>query len=363
MKVLFIARATLYTDRGGDTVQILETAKELRRLDVEVDVRLTNEDIQYSTYELIHFFNLIRPADMLKHISRSAKPFVVSTIFVDYSEYERRGRKGLTGMLFRFFSSDQIEYLKVLARWVLKGERVVSPVYLFWGQRRSVRYIMKHAARLLPNSQNEYRRLELSYKLSPRYAVITNGIDPEIFVAGPETLERNNNVVLCVGRIEGRKNQLNLIRAVAGTDFELIIVGSAAVNQKKYYEACIQAAAGNVRFIPAVQQEELLKFYRSAKVHVLASWFETTGLSSLEAAIMGCNVVITDKGDAREYFGSDAWYCDPDSPASIRNAILEAAANKPNEDLIQKIITCYNWKRAAVETKGEYLAILRNATQ
>jgi glycosyltransferase involved in cell wall biosynthesis len=63
-------------------------------------------------------------------------------------------------------------------------------------------------------------------------------------------------------------------------------------------------------------------------VHVLASWFETTGLVSLEAAMMDCNVVVTKKGDTVEYFSDMAYYCEPDDINSIRNAI-EKAYNNP----------------------------------
>ena len=47
MRVLFIARSTLYKDRGGDTVQVLQTAEQLRKLQIEVDVKLTNDVIGY----------------------------------------------------------------------------------------------------------------------------------------------------------------------------------------------------------------------------------------------------------------------------------------------------------------------------
>ena len=37
MKVLFIVRSTLFTAKGGDTIQVEETASELRKTGVEVD--------------------------------------------------------------------------------------------------------------------------------------------------------------------------------------------------------------------------------------------------------------------------------------------------------------------------------------
>ena len=61
-------------------------------------------------------------------------------------------------------------------------------------------------------------------------------------------------------------------------------------------------ASKNVISFDHIPQQELVQYYQKAKVHILPSWFETTGLSSLEAAAMGCNIVITDKGDTKEYF-------------------------------------------------------------
>ncbi|HEX2548556.1 MAG TPA: glycosyl transferase family 1, partial [Gammaproteobacteria bacterium] len=93
MKVLLISRATLFSDSGGDTVQILNTASHLKKLGLSIDIKLTNEVIDYNQYDLFHFFNIIRPADILKHINKISKPFVISTIFVQYGEYEKLARK------------------------------------------------------------------------------------------------------------------------------------------------------------------------------------------------------------------------------------------------------------------------------
>ena len=99
-------------------------------------------------------------------------------------------------------------------------------------------------------------------------------------------------------------------------------------------------------------------YYRVAKVHVLASWMETTGLSSLEAGRAGCNLVITDKGDTREYFGDMAFYCDPGSEASIRDAVLRAHAVPVCTALSDRIKDQFNWRKAAEVTMDAYLQVL-----
>ncbi|MDP4128773.1 MAG: glycosyltransferase [Bacteroidota bacterium] len=358
MKVLFITRATLFNDQGGDTIQALETAKHLEKLHIQADVKLTNEIIDYSGYDLIHFFNIIRPAAILKHISKTDKPYVVSTIFVDYSEFETKARTGMARFLFSLFNADQIEYLKAMARWFKNGEAPGSFRYLWWGHKKSVRHVIRHSRALLPNSESEYKRLVAHYAVQHNYYTIPNAINQQLFIRPGENLNRDEQMVICVGRIEGRKNQLNLIRAVKGTAYSLKIIGAGASNQKGYLKLCKEEAGSNVEFINSMPQHDLIHIYSKAKVHVLASWFETTGLSSLEAGVMGCNLVITDKGDTREYFGQDVWYCDPASPESILSAIQAASVAPVNNLLIKRINTLYTWENAAVKTRDAYDQIL-----
>lgn len=362
MKILFIARASLYTNSGGDTMQIVNTAHHLRALGIGVDIELTDKAIDYSGYDLLHFFNIIRPADILSHIKRSGKPFVVSTIFVDYSETEKNSAGSFRKLLTRFISGDGIEYLKVIARMVRNKEKIGSLQYLLKGHRRSVKQVIKQAALLLPNSKSEYLRLVTQYTIQQQYRVIPNGIDTAIFnfpVNNPVT--RENDMVICVARIEPLKNQLRLIQALnESKKFRLFIIGSPSANHLQYYEECRRIAAGNVSFISKLPQTALLEYYLRSKVHVLPSWFETTGLSTLEAAAMGCNIVITDKGDTREYFQDYGYYCDPGSSASIREAIEKAAANSVNPALTDLIRSRYTWQQAAEKTFDAYKEILSN---
>jgi glycosyltransferase involved in cell wall biosynthesis len=364
MNILFISRATLFSNPGGDTIQIINTAECLRKLGVQIDIRLTNEPIDYSQFDLIHFFNIIRPSDILHHIKRSRKPYVVSTIFVDYYEYEKKNSKGIRKFIARFFSSDTIEYLKILTRSLVNNEKIISPSYIFLGQNRSVKKVISGARMLLPNSENEYRRLVSQYKIIQNYKIIPNGINDSLFRHTEEIMTpKEDDLVICVARIEPLKNQLNLINALNDTRFRLLIIGKPSINQKEYYIKCKERAANNISFIGHIPQEELVKYYAKAKIHVLPSWFETTGLSSLEAGAMGCTLVITDKGDTREYFEDFAFYCDPSSIESIFDSVNKAAAAKNDRRLQQKIFSQYTWSNAARLTLQAYNEILHKKTQ
>jgi glycosyltransferase involved in cell wall biosynthesis len=358
MKVAFISRASLFSDKGGDTIQLVNTAAELRMLGVTVDIFLADQKPDYNSYDLLHFFNIIRPDDILPHINRSRLPFVVSTIFVDYSEYEKKARQGPSAFLFRFLSPNLIEYLKALARFIVNGVKIQSGYFLLNGQKKSIRKIARMTQMLLPNSKSEYERLSRAYDIQKRYEIIPNGIDKNLFTPGISEIQRDEQLILCVARIEGRKNQLNLIRAIVHTPYRLVLIGAVATNQMDYYEQCKQAAGPNIEFIDFLEQKLLLDYYRKAKVHVLPSWFETTGLSSLEAAAMGCNIVITRKGDAYEYFENDAYYCDPESTDSIFQAIDQAARNKIPLGLSSKVLNQFTWEIAAKKTMEAYFDIL-----
>lgn len=357
MKVAFISRATLYTSPGGDTKQLDLTAHNLRELGVQVDVYLTNNEIDYTRYDLLHFFNIIRPADILKHIERSGKPYVVSTIFVEYGTVKQEIGTAQR-ILKKVFSDDGLEYIKAIARAIKNGEKIVSPSYFLKGHRASVQYVARNAAILLPNSESEYRRFEKKYDISRPYHVIPNGINTELTDKEYPHSDKYHNAILCMGRIEARKNQLRLIKALNNTEYKLYIHGKPSPNAIAYYEQCKEAAADNIFIEGHIGDEELFTAYSNAKVHVLPSYFETTGLSSLEAAVMGCNIVVTDKGDTRDYFKDDAWYCNPDEASSIKQAVDEAYNAPYNEDFRKRILDNYTWKRAGEETYKAYQQVL-----
>ena len=352
MKVAFITRSTLYSIPGGDTIQVVQTARQLAEMGVRADVLLTNEEIAYDQYDLLHFFNIIRPADILHHSKKAKLPFVVSTILCNYSEYDKNHRKGI-GAIFSFLNADSIEYLKTMARWLLGQDHLASLEYTWKGQRKSIIEILRNAVMILPNSESEYRRVMENYVCKVNYIVVPNGINPGLFECS-DGVKKDDCLVICAARIEGIKNQLNLIRALNNTRFRLLIIGTFAPNHADYYRQCKSIAADNVTFIDHLPQQDLVKYYKRAKVHVLPSWFETTGLSSIEAAAMGCNIVITDKGDTREYFGDDGFYCDPAAPKNILDAVEKASTAVFNENFRKKILEKYTWKQAALQTLKAY---------
>lgn len=356
MRVVMIMRSTAFKASGGDTVQAQATAKYLRRLGVSVDVRLTTEKIDYQQYDLMHFFNIIRPSDILFHVKHAGLPFVISPIFVNYQEYERSEYTGLRKWLSGSLSLDAMEYVKVIGRTLFNKEPLLSPDYIWKGHRASVRWLMAHCSMLLPNSGSEVQRLFDHYQTTSEYKVVYNGIDEEVFHKPETSSERNG--VLCVAQFHPSKNQLRLIRALRSTGIQLTLVGRPTINGKLYYEKCKKEAGPDVRFIDFVPQESLKDLYLKAEVHILPSWFETTGLVSLEAAAMGCKIVTTNRGDVREYFGEHAIYCDPSAGGDIKEKVQQALEGPYSPDLRDLIYEKFTWKKAAIATLEAYEKVL-----
>jgi glycosyltransferase involved in cell wall biosynthesis len=359
MKVALISRSTLYTVAGGDTVQVTETAQHLCMIGVEATVLLSDQQINYNEYDILHFFNITRPADILRHISKTDTPFVVSPIWIEYDRYDKIMRKGFSATILKKLAPGKIEYVKTVARGLRRKDKFPGIDYLIKGQDKSIHHVLATASMVLPVADEEFTTLKEKFSFDCPYQSIPAGIDTTLF-SFAEGEKKQANLVLCVARIEGLKNQYNLIKALNNTPYQLCLAGSPAPNQQKYYESCKEIAASNISFLGQLPQAEIKKLYQKAKVHVLPGWYESFGLSSLEAAAMGCNVVITKNGFASSFFGKEADYCDPASPDSILAAVETAAKRKYNLSLLQKIQTNHSWKVVAEKTAVAYHQILQS---
>lgn len=359
MRVALISRSSLFKVKGGDTTQMVKTSEELNKLGIKTEIKIASEKINYADYDLLHFFNLIRPADHLYHIRKSRKPYVLSSIYLDYTEFDRIGRTFFQKNLFRTLGKHNSEYLKNLYRYYHRQDILVTRSYLL-GHFKAMKKVVIGASLVLPNSESEYQRLSVDLGLKKDYQVVPNGIDEQLFGHIPKNITRQEKVI-CVGQIYGMKNQHKLIQACKTLNVKLELIGKPPPNHLKYYNYCKKLSDDRISFIDFMPQTELLKFYAEAKVHALPSWFETTGLSSLEAGAMGCNLVTGTGGDTREYFKNFASFCNAIDQKSIEFAI-EDALNKPSSnELREMILRNYTWKKAAEATLNAYKNVLNHA--
>lgn len=366
MKVLFQSRTNLFDAPGGDMVQMQKTKEFLEKLGVQVDISLDFEP-DLTNYDLVHLFNLMEPQDIYRQMlnaKKQNKKIVLSTIYGLYTEFERKARGGMFQKLANIISPYQINYIKTLVKHYSE-KRFHKGVFkmIFKGYYGLMNDIVKNTSVFLPNSVSEMNRVAKEFNLKNyKFFNIPNAIDKSVFTENNNDLinkfAQYQNCIVCAARIEGRKATLNLVRAVKNTNYILVLVGKESQNQKKYVDKVHQEAGDNVVFLGAISHDDLRDLYKVAKVHALVSWMETPGLSSLEAAAMGCNIVATKKGDPYDYFGDLAFYCEPDNVETIKAAIDQAFNTKVNPELKKRVLENYIWEKTAAETlKGYKIAL------
>lgn len=363
LRVLFLSRTTLFSEPGGDTVQVIKTAAALKERGCSVDIS-TDASPHVEGFDLLHIFNLMCPQETYFQAlaaKRRGIPVVLSPIYVDIREYLRRGHTDMKERLLGHLPSDWAEAVRILGHSLNGASAKQSLRLIATGFRRAQGRLLSMANVLLPNSHSEELRLERDFPESRGKSsfVVPYAVDSELFSSeGVEPIEEYQNSVLCVGRIEGRKCQQELVRALDGTGLKLILIGKPCPNHLGYLNQLKREMGRNVTLLGQIPQDDLPRYYAACKVHALVSWMETAGLSSLEAGAMGANIVITDKGDTRDYFGDLAHYCSPDSIDSIRTAIL-AAFHAPRSGLLRKrILEKYTWSAAAATTLSGYYRAL-----
>ena len=359
MRALWLVRPDLGRVPGGDTTQIRETAEELRRIGVSV-VLSSETQPTVGQFDIVHLFHLSRVwenARWCRLLQAGGTPAVLSPIFWPTDEFDRLGRTGLRGLLARCVGTSSYQSLRAMHGATLGALRQWDHRALLGSElrfERGAQFILASVDALLPNSHPEAAEILGRFDVRCPVVVVPNGVHPVVppTLGGDSELPREG--IICVGRIEPRKNQLRLIRALRDVDVPLSIVGRAGRLSSWYEFQCRREAGPQVRFLGQCTQAQLARLYRSSRVHVNTSWYETPGLASLEAAARGCSIVVTPGGSTREYFGHHAYYCEPNDPTSIRDAVERALASPPDDLLAKRINARFTWEEAARGTLRAY---------
>ncbi|MFA5032718.1 MAG: glycosyltransferase [bacterium] len=375
MKVLMQIRHDAFTKIGGDTIQMLNTAKELKKLGVYVDIS-TSFMPDISKYDIIHVFNLETieySYFQILNAKKYNKPVAFSVIYWELNEQKQK----------QMMSSVQPKKYSELTKWaknnahyivflpymlsvyakIKNDKRYKCPEFFRLASKLGIKTLKKmallNADILLPNSYTEIELLFKNFNIKKDFMKIVNGVNSDFQTGNPDSFKSKYKIdkefALCVARIEQRKNQLKLIQAVKNTNIPLVLVGRG---EEPYFTLCKKSADSNVTFIGPLNSKELANAYKAAKVHILPSWLETPGLASLEAALAGCVIVSTKYGSTEEYFKDTVFYCIPDSIESIRDALIKGWNSTPSHELIDLIKREYTWQQAAIQTLAAYNKIL-----
>jgi glycosyltransferase involved in cell wall biosynthesis len=343
MRVLLIPYPGTWRIEGGHKTQVLQTARALHSAGVEVaigDVRLARS----SAADVVHYFGDPRP---LLDRGRPAGRFVVSPVYFpawfEIGPHRWRGGR-------RAWAAAQLRHhLRSIRRPGMRRRQ--------WADIRTRLRAMAQADVIVTQSRAETRLLEADADgLLPDVRVAHNGVDPCFFdgaAAQGRSIVGDEPFVLSVGRIEPRKNQLTLARAMRSVSRRLVLVGAVLPGNEGYLRACTDALPSLVH-LPHMDRRVLPHVYAAADVHVLPSWYETTGLATLEAMAAGAPCVAGLGPCVEDYFaGADGVRLNrPGDERGLCASIL-AALEEPRgrgRDLAAR----YTWDRTARELLDAY---------
>jgi len=135
---------------------------------------------------------------------------------------------------------------------------------------------------------------------------------------------------------QDRKNVIRLVEACELADVRLVLAGNSGGAEGEAVLERIRQSR-NTEYQGFLDRDAIEDLMARAAVFALPSLSEGVGLAALEAASLGCEIVLTNRGGPKEYFRDEAFYVDPVSISSIADGIRRAMVGGFQPKLAQRI--------------------------
>lgn len=350
MKVALVHYPQTWLIEGGHRTQQADTAAALRRAGVDAviaDVEAARRD----SFDLVHFFGDPRPllADGPLQAPLVVSPVHFPAAFTLGPAFRRGGRVAT--------AAERARHRTLCIRHA-RARRAR------WADFRAMMAAHARADLIVTNSRAEAELVRRdAVSPLPPVRVAYSGVDRAYFDGSPDEGRRilglgDEPFVLCAARVEPRKNQLSLALALRGLGVRLVLAGAVLPGNEPYMTAC-RAACPDLVHVSHLDRPSLAHAYAAAAVHALPSWFETTGLSTLEALAAGTPAVAGRGPCVDEYFAGHAYLHDPADITELRAAV-ERALMEPRgrgRALAERL----SWDRTAEELVAAYAAVVSPA--
>jgi glycosyltransferase involved in cell wall biosynthesis len=201
---------------------------------------------------------------------------------------------------------------------------------------RPIAFLARFAHRLCTVSSTERKRMtDHGYGDNRRIDVVYHGVSPAFMPREDHDAASLQAVadryalpalfVLYVGRLNVRKNIMNLLRAMpllSDTSVPVVLVGGYDWKMP-HLDALISelGIARRVLLTGPVYGGDLPLIYSLARVQCFPSYAESFGLPALEGMASGVPVVVSNRTCLPEICGDAALYADPDKPEDIAASI------------------------------------------
>jgi len=234
--------------------------------------------------------------------------------------------------------------------------------YLFMKSQKILRSYLeviafKFSNHIMAETSTIKEQLVYRFKIPPhKITVVAMGVDePPIM---QDSRSSSKNIILNVGRLTPRKNQIALVEAipeVLATHISLEFIFAGPIDDKVYYKKILQLIelrdlSRFVKFAGEITNKELNALYNKAIIFVFPTQAETQGMVLLEAMSYGLPIVASKISPIMNIVGrfpNSALLVDQD-PASIAGAINklldDCALRLELSKNAKKVASTYSWR-------------------
>jgi glycosyltransferase involved in cell wall biosynthesis len=322
MRIAFVLSYPVLSPTNGVVSQALTWKKGLEQLGNQVVLINMWEKNDWKSFDIVHFFGFgVYMRDLINGLVKINPNIVLSPILDPYYS---------------------INKLKIYSHWGSSRLGLTNPYYALSGIKNKIKLFFAR-------SEFEKEYLVKGFGLKPEQCLIVP-LSFDIII--PNTPIEKEPFCLHISLLmDERKNVKRLIQAAIKYQFKLILGGKIHNgNDIKTLYRWI-GTNKNIEYRGYLSSEEMLSLYSRAKVFALPSTNEGVGIVALEAASLGCDVVITSWGGPKEYYPNMAKVVNPYSVNEIGQAVVDLLRG----ETYQPHLSSYIRKQFSIESTAKKL--------
>jgi glycosyltransferase involved in cell wall biosynthesis len=333
MKIAFIITSPIFVASDGVVSQALTWKTGLEDIGHEVILINMWKKNDWKEFDIIHLFSFNDyMKDTINNISKVNQNIVLSPI------------------LDPTFS---VRKLKLFAHWGSNKLRLTNKYHALFSIHEKIKLVLvrskfekEYMVGGIGIAKDKCKVVPLAYKNSP----LEKNREREPFCLHISLLT------------DERKNVKRLIDAAIKYNFKLILGGKLRNKEEvDLLNSWINNNA-NIEYHGFLSNEEMTSLYSRAKVFALPSTNEGVGIVALDAAAMGCDIVITNLGGPKEYYNNMAMAVDPYSVNDIGRSIKKLINGKTFQpELFKHIKNNYSSMSVSKKLLNEYTKIVNNS--
>lgn len=183
-------------------------------------------------------------------------------------------------------------------------------------------------------------------------------------------LEGADKLIICVGRIEPRKDHPTLLKAARilkdkGFKYHWLVVGEGIRRPEVGWSVKEFGLDSEVKMLGDLAEEDLPLYYRAADLFVLPTLYEGFGIVFIEAMACGLPVVSTKVGAVPEVVDGAGFLVAPGDPEALAEKIVSILSDSAlYHSLQQRALeraNFYSWGRLIPEYEKVYLSVTDHA--